>query len=202
MFTGLVTHIGTITSLRQNGDGQEIQISSPGMEPVLGESVAVNGCCLTATKPQGTQWSADMVPETMSRTSYSTLKVGDRVNLERALEVGARLGGHFVQGHVDGTGRLDSQEPMSDGSQLVTITAAPDVLKYLVEKGSITVDGVSLTVVSVSPLGFQFAMIPHTTEHTALGTKAHGDLVNLEVDILAKYVERLTNGLSAQLIDN
>jgi riboflavin synthase len=153
-------------------------------------------------------WAADAVPEPLQRTSLSRLKPGDPVNLERPVRLADRLGGHLVQGHVDGVGQIAERTPAPDGSTLTRFMAPPDLLRYVVEKGSIAVDGISLTVVSVLDNGFTVALIPHTQAVTTLGHKGIGDPVNLEVDVLAKYVERLAsfavpgqNPLSAQGVD-
>src|SRR5205807_128332 len=162
----------------------------------LGASIAVNGCCLTVidfggVEPGDGWWAADAVEETLRRTSLGALRSGDRVNLERPVRLADRLGGHIVQGHVDGVGQIAERAPLADGSTRVSIAADDTVLRYVVEKGSIAVDGVSLTVAAVDDKTFDFALIPHTATVTTLGIKGPGDPVNLEVDLVAKYVERL-----------
>jgi riboflavin synthase len=179
-------------------------------DAAIGASIAVNGCCLTVVERGDSSWAADAQPETMARTTLGTLVPGDPVNLERPVRLADRLGGHLVQGHVDGVGTVVEREPLADGSTLMTIGAAPELLRYVVEKGSITVDGVSLTVTRVNDAlasattastatgggTFSVALIPHTLSVTTLGMRVPGNGVNLEVDVLAKYVERL---LSAQI---
>ncbi|HVW32540.1 MAG TPA: riboflavin synthase, partial [Acidimicrobiia bacterium] len=193
MFTGIVEELGTVRAVTPNATGARLEIeASTVLEDVaLGASIAVNGCCLTAVAFEAGWWAADAVEETLRRTCLGALRAGDRVNLERPVRLADRLGGHIVQGHVDGVGRIADKEPLADGSTRVTVAADEAILRYVVEKGSITVDGASLTVAAVGEKSFEFAMIPHTATVTTLGIKGPGDLVNLEVDLVAKYVERL-----------
>ena len=187
MFTGLVAAKGTVRSLR---DGRlEVETSLAG-ELAAGDSVAVNGVCLTAVDPDGSSFAADVMPETLRRSSLGPLGQGSEVNVELPLRAGDRLGGHVVQGHVDAVGTI--VEVREDGfSRVVRIEAAPELLRYVVEKGSIAVDGVSLTVSAVDADGFEVSLIPETLERTTLGRAEPGTAVNLEVDVLAKYVEKL-----------
>ena len=181
MFTGIVREVGRVVSF----DGRRLVVEGA-TQAAEGDSVAVDGVCLTAV--DGVRLAFDVVEETLSRTTLGALRAGDRVNLEPALRAGEPLGGHIVQGHVDGLGRVRSVgEP-------VWIDAPADLLRYCVEKGSITVDGVSLTVAALDAGGFAVALVPHTLEATTLGAIAPGDAVNLEVDVLAKYVEKLLPG--------
>jgi riboflavin synthase len=191
MFTGLVAGMGSISAVEQDGDGARLQVATPlGGELAQGDSVAVNGVCLTAVDPTPEGFRADVMAETLRRSSLGPLGRGDGVNLELPLRAGDRLGGHIVQGHVDGTGTVESAT--DEGfARLVRIAAGPDVLRYVVDKGSIAVDGVSLTVASVDDAGFTVSLIPETLERTTLGGAASGRVVNLEVDVLAKYVEKL-----------
>jgi riboflavin synthase len=193
MFTGLVEELGTVRAVVPNATGARLEIEAATVldDAVLGASIAVNGCCLTAVGFGDGWWAADAVEETLRRTCLGALAVGDRVNLERPVRLSDRLGGHIVQGHVDGVGEIAERETLADGSTRVTIAADDSVLRYVVEKGSITVDGVSLTVAAVGDKSFDFAMIPHTATVTTLGIKGPGAPVNLEVDLVAKYVERL-----------
>ncbi|HEY0399250.1 MAG TPA: riboflavin synthase [Acidimicrobiia bacterium] len=198
MFTGLVEELGTVRAVVPNATGARLEIEAATVldDAVLGASIAVNGCCLTVIDFGGVElgdgwWAADAVEETLRRTCLGALAAGMRVNLERPVRLSDRLGGHIVQGHVDGVGEIADRETLADGSTRVTITADDRVLRYVVEKGSITVDGVSLTVAAVGDKSFDFAMIPHTATVTTLGIKGPGDPVNLEVDLVAKYVERL-----------
>jgi riboflavin synthase len=188
MFTGLVEGTGTVRSL---SDGR-LEIDSPlGSELSAGDSIAVNGVCLTALDPTAEGFRADVMPETLRRSSLGPLGEGDEVNLELPLRAGDRLGGHVVQGHVDGTGTVDSVR--DEGfSRVVRIAADGELLRYVVEKGSIAVDGVSLTVSAVDDDGFEVSLIPETLERTTFGSVAPGRTVNLEVDVFAKYVEKLT----------
>ena len=195
MFTGLVEDLGTVTSVDATSDGVRIAITSPlARELKEGDSVAVNGVCLTATGLCGGElFGADVMNETLRRSSLSELQAGSRVNLELPLKPDSRLGGHIVQGHVDGVGAVAGAE--HDGfSRRVTIEADPALLRYVVEKGSITVDGVSLTVASVDDSAFDVSLIPETLERTTLGATEEGTPVDLEVDIVAKYVEKLVAG--------
>jgi riboflavin synthase len=193
MFTGLVEELGTVRAVIANATGARLEIEAATVldDAVLGASIAVNGCCLTAVEFGDGWWAADAVEETLRRTSLGALAAGDRVNLERPVRLSDRLGGHIVQGHVDGVGEIAEREGLADGSTRVVVSADESVLRYVVEKGSITVDGVSLTVAGVDDKGFDFALIPHTATVTTLGIKGPGSPVNLEVDLVAKYVERL-----------
>lgn len=191
MFTGLVNGTGTIKALERDGDGARLTVETPlAAELAQGDSVSVNGVCLTARDPGSGTFHADVMAETLRRSSLGPLNEGDAVNLELPLRAGDRLGGHVVQGHVDGTGTVQSVS--EDGfSRRMRIQTPPDLLRYVADKGSIAVDGVSLTVAEVDPEGFEIALIPETLERTTLGDVAPGRVVNLEVDVLAKYVEKL-----------
>jgi riboflavin synthase len=192
VFTGIVREVGTVASLTGSDDGVRLEIDAPATaaEAAVGDSVAVEGVCLTVVAVGGGRLSFDAVPETLSRTALRTLEPGSRVNVEPALRAGDPMGGHVVQGHVDGVGSVRSVEPEGEGRRL-WFDAGPDVLRYLVEKGSIAVQGTSLTVAGVDDGGFAVALIPHTLAATTLGDLEPGAPVNLEVDVLAKYVERL-----------
>lgn len=192
MFTGIVEELGEITAIEQQPDLARLTIHGPLVtsDARHGDSISVNGVCLTVVEVSAGTFTVDVVNETLSRSSLDKAQVGDRVNLERAAALGQRLGGHIVQGHVDGTGVLLSRDP----SGLTRFGLPPRLARYLVEKGSITVDGVSLTVVDSGVDEFSVALIPTTLELTTLGLKEPGganSTVNLEVDVLAKYVERL-----------
>jgi len=191
MFTGIVRERGRVASVEEGPDGVRLEISAPETASQLGigDSVSVSGACLTATEISNGSFSVTAVAETLSRTTLGRLSTEDDVNLETAARVGDPLGGHFVQGHVDGLGRVAS---VGDGGR-VRIEAGPEILRYCVEKGSIAVDGVSLTIAGLRDGAFEVALIPHTLEVTTLGALEPGDEVNLEVDVLAKYVERLTH---------
>ncbi len=192
MFTGIVEELGRVVA--RDGDRLRIAATTVLDDVELGASIAVNGCCLTVVafdrgdRGDGTEpgwWEAELTDETWSRTSLGDLAVGDPVNLERPVRLADRLGGHLVQGHVDGVGEIVGPAPD------LRIRCAPELMRYVVEKGSITVDGISLTVVEPLDDGFTVAIIPHTQAVTTLGTKGPGDRVNLEVDVTAKYVEKL-----------
>jgi riboflavin synthase len=191
VFTGLVAGMGSVEAVEEDGEGVRLRVSTPlGAELAPGDSVAVNGVCLTAVDPAADGFRADVMAETLRRSSLGPLGVGDSVNLELPLRASDRLGGHIVQGHVDGTGTVESL--VDEGfARIVRIGAGPDVLRYVVEKGSIAIDGVSLTVASVDGSGFTVSLIPETLERTTLGEATPGRVVNLEVDVLAKYVEKL-----------
>jgi riboflavin synthase len=192
MFTGLVQDRGTVRSVDKTSDGVRISILSPlARELSEGDSVAVNGVCLTAVGMCGGElFGADVMHETLRRSSLGEIEAGSRVNLELALRAADRLGGHIVQGHVDGLGAV--REAREEGfARIVVIDADPGLLRYVVEKGSIAVDGVSLTVADIGEDWFSVSLIPETLERTTLGEAAPGTPVNLEVDVLAKYVEKL-----------
>ncbi len=195
MFTGIVEELGIIQAIEWHSQGARFHIqASLVLEDVkIGDSLSVNGCCLTVVKHDSNRWTCDVVQETLNRTNLKHLKVGDRVNLERSVRYQDRLGGHLVQGHIDEAGQILDKQPLSDGSWWVTIQASPAILRYAVYKGSIAVDGVSLTIADLQKTQFSFAMIPHTAQVTSLGYKQKGDAVNLEVDLMAKYVERFVS---------
>ena len=192
MFTGIVEELGVIEGIEEQSDAIRLSVRGPFVttDASLGDSIAVNGCCLTVAERDGETFTADVMRETLRKTSLGVLEVGSRVNLERAVTPQTRLGGHIVQGHVDGTGRVVRREP-SEHWELVEIELPADLARYLVPKGSVTVDGISLTVVEVGDGSFTVSLIPETLARTTLGFKEAGDPVNLEVDVIAKYVERL-----------
>jgi riboflavin synthase len=192
VFTGIVEEVGTLVVREDQSDAAVLQIRADRVlqDVGLGDSIAVNGVCLTAVDPDASGFRADVMSETLRRSSLGPLTEGDEVNVELPLRAGDRLGGHVVQGHVDGTGTVESAT--ADGfARVVRIACGPEILRYVVEKGSIAVDGVSLTVASVDDAGFSVSLIPETLERTTLGGAAAGRVVNLEVDVLAKYVEKL-----------
>jgi len=193
MFTGIVEELGRVRRVTPNEGGARLVIDARAVldDAALGASIAVNGCCLTVTDFDAGSFAADAVIETLARTNLGDLAPGDPVNLERPLRLADRLGGHLVQGHVDATGVVRDRAPQPDGSTMVTIEAPDRVLRYVVHKGSITVDGVSLTVARTVDDAFAVALIPHTLAVTTLGERAIGTRVNLEVDLVAKYVEAL-----------
>jgi riboflavin synthase len=193
VFTGLVETTARVRRVEPDADGARLEVETPlAAELRQGDSIAVNGVCLTAVDPDSGGFRADVMAETLRRSSLGPLTEGDAVNLELPLRAGDRLGGHMVQGHVDGTGTVE--EVREDGfARLVRIACDPALLRYVVEKGSIAVDGVSLTVAEVDDEGFTVSLIPETLERTTLGLAAAGRVVNLEVDVLAKYVEKLVS---------
>ena len=195
MFTGIVEELGELLDRSERPDAARFTISAPltGSDARAGDSISVNGVCLTVVDVQHAVFSADVIGETLRRSSLSAARPGDRLNLERAAKVGDRLGGHLVQGHVDGTGTLLSRTAPQEGApwELIRIGMPTALARYVVEKGSIAVDGVSLTVVETGSDEFSVGLIPTTQQLTTLGLRRPGEPVNLEVDIIAKYVERL-----------
>ena len=194
MFTGIVETVGTVRSLEPRGATRRLAIalrlSQAADEVRVGESIAVNGVCLTVAALAGDVASFDVVPETLSRSNLGALKAGDEVNLERALAVGGRLGGHFVQGHVDGVGRVEKIVSAPDARQL-HVDAPPELTRLMIPQGSIAVDGISLTIAGLHATGFHVAIVPHTWDVTNVSRRKAGDAVNIEVDMLGKYVRRL-----------
>jgi riboflavin synthase len=191
MFTGIVEELGRVQSVVDQGDAVRLTVQGPLVvtDAQEGDSIAVDGCCLTVADRDGSGFTADVMAETLQKTTLGHLRPGDRVNLERAAMASTRLGGHLVQGHVDATGRILSRSPSAHWD-LVEVAAPVALARYLVDKGSVTVDGVSLTVVRAGEAAFTVSLIPETLARTTLGYKAAGDLVNLEVDVMAKYVAR------------
>lgn len=199
MFTGIVEELGEVTAVEDLGDSSRFRLRGPVVTQGAkhGDSIAVNGVCLTVVEQEGDEFTADVMAETLKRSSLGALTTGSRVNLERPMVADGRFGGHIVQGHVDGTGTIVARTP-SDNWEIVKVSLPADLARYVVEKGSITVDGVSLTVVEAGPDHFTISLIPTTLALTTLGTKQPGDPVNLEVDVIAKYVERLLGTRGAQ----
>ena len=192
MFTGIIEEIGTVSSVKQSGSSSFIEIQAKKvLEDVhIGDSIAVNGVCLTVTHFGGGVFRADVMNETLSRSSLGKLTSGSPVNLERAMAANGRFGGHIVSGHIDGTGTVTDIK--NDGIAVwYTVSAAPELLHYIVEKGSIAIDGISLTVAKVTETSFSVSIIPNTAAQTILGSRKVGDIVNLENDIIGKYVEKL-----------
>ncbi|ROR91232.1 riboflavin synthase [Nocardioides aurantiacus] len=192
MFTGIVEELGSVVALEDQGDAVRLTVHGPVVtdDAGLGDSISVNGCCLTVVSNQDGAFTADVMRETLDKTSLGALEPGARVNLERAVTPATRLGGHIVQGHVDGTGTIVSRTP-SEHWEVVEVSLPADLERYLVPKGSITVDGISLTVVEVRAESFTVSLIPETLARTTLGARQPGETVNLEVDVIAKYVEKM-----------
>jgi riboflavin synthase len=202
VFTGIVEEVGTVVVREEQSDSAVLRIRAAKVldDVALGDSIAVNGVCLTVTAVDGDVWSTDVMAETFTRSSHGGAVAGQPVNLERAVTPHTRLGGHLVQGHVDGVGRILGRTP-GEHREVVRIALPPELARYVVEKGSVAVDGVSLTVSAVSKVDipqpwFEVSLIPTTLRETTLGARAPGDPVNLEVDVIAKYVERLLGGRS------
>lgn len=192
MFTGIIEQVGTVEEMAENEVGRRLVLTAPGIGALpIGASISVNGACLTAVETTDDAVSVDVIPETLQRTNLGNLVPGNQVNLERPMPANGRFDGHIVQGHVDGVGIVSGIDTTDDGGVLMTIETPDSLHRYLVEKGSVTIDGVSLTVASLTGEGFAVALIPHTLQVTTLGLRNQGDTVNLEVDVLAKYVERL-----------
>ena len=199
MFTGIVEEIGTVTRIKkgQNSSVLSIQGSRIFEDLHIGDSVAVNGVCLTVSRLDKQSFDADTTSETLARTSLGALRTGSNVNLERAMSSNGRFGGHIVTGHVDGTGTI-TQIRRDDRTVWVTVSAGPEILKYIIEKGSIAVDGISLTVALVNSDSFSVAIIPHTEKSTTLLSKTQGESVNLECDMIGKYVERFITRIQSK----
>ena len=199
MFTGIIEELGTVEAIEDQGDAVRLSVRGPLVVSDAGEgdSIAVDGCCLTVTTYDGEIFTADVMRETLDKTSLGDFEPGTRVNLERAVTAEKRLGGHIVQGHVDGTGTIRSRIP-SEHWEVVEIGLPNGMERYLVDKGSITVDGVSLTVVTAADDSFTVSLIPETLARTTLGIKQAGDVVNLEVDVIAKHVEKLVRAYTKE----
>lgn len=191
MFTGIIEEIGTVETIQKQGISAVIKIKCSEVlkGTKTGDSIAVNGICLTAVRLEDSAFWADVMTETMGRSSLSEIRPGDRVNLERAMAADGRFGGHIVSGHIDGTGRITAVRP-EENAVWYTIAAEPEILDYIVEKGSVAIDGISLTVAGVSREDFRVSVIPHTRQETTLSQKGPGSIVNLECDVIGKYVER------------
>jgi riboflavin synthase len=194
VFTGIIRERGRVARVDGDGDVRHLRIQAPttASQLAIGDSVSVDGCCLTATEIADGHFVVTAVPETISRTTLGELARGDEVNLEAATRAGDSLGGHYVQGHVDGVGRVESIEPEEEGVRM-QISAPAELLRYCVEKGSGALGGVSLTIAALRDGAFEVALVPHTLEQTTLGRAQPGDTLNIEVDILAKYVEKLVH---------
>ena len=205
MFTGIIEEMGTVRRLNQSPNRCELELSaSKVLEGTqIGDSIAVNGVCLTVIRLGEEHFTADVMPETLRRSNLGQLKPGSKVNLERAMAANGRFGGHIVAGHIDGTGKILAMQPEGN-AVLVTISATPELLRYVVEKGSIAIDGISLTVAMVSHTDFTVSLIPHTGEETTLLKHRPGEIVNLETDIIGKYVEKLmqprSGGVTMELL--
>lgn len=195
MFTGIVEELGSVKALRRDAGAARLTISASAVleGTVLGDSISVNGVCLTVVDLNKNEFYADVAVETLKVTNLGDFKIGMQVNLERALQLSARIGGHLVSGHVDTVGRIRERRVEGNGWRIF-IDAPETVLRYVIKKGSIAIDGISLTVADVDKTGFSIAVIPHTAKLTTLGYKSAGDSVNLESDIIGKYVERLLSG--------
>ncbi len=199
MFTGIVEELGTVRRVTPNATGALLEIgASTVLEDIrVGDSISLNGCCLTVVAIHAESYAVDVVEESLRVTSLGGLQTGDRVNLERSVRLADRLGGHLVQGHVDGIATLVAREGLSDGSLQLRFAALPEVLRYVVYKGAIAVDGISLTVAGVDEASFSIAVIPHTQEVTTLGFRQPGHRVNVETDVIARYVEKLLSEVRA-----
>jgi riboflavin synthase len=195
MFTGIVEELGNVKALRRDAGAARLTISASTVlgGTALGDSICVNGVCLTVVEMNKSEFSADVAVETLKVTNLGELKTGAKVNMERALQLSARIGGHLVSGHVDAVGRIREKREEGNGWRIF-FDAPENVLRYVIKKGSVAIDGISLTVADVDKTGFSVAMIPHTAKLTTLGFKSAGDGVNLEADIIGKYVERLLSG--------
>jgi riboflavin synthase len=199
VFTGIVEELGTVAAVEDQGDAIRLTVrATTALQGTgLGDSISVNGCCLTVVAIEGDTWTADLMQETLDRTSLLGVGPGDAVNLERAMTAEKRLGGHLVQGHVDGVGSVVRRSP-SEHWDVVEVSLPAELARYVVPKGSICVDGVSLTVVDVGPDSFTVSLIPETLARTTLGTRRPGDRVNLETDVIARHVEKLMSAYLPQ----
>jgi len=197
MFTGIIEGQGNIAAIRSSGQGKRVAIEADFSldQTKVGDSISVTGACLTAVKIENRRFEVDVSPETLKTTIFDQAKVGDRVNLERALRFSDRIDGHLVSGHVDGTGIVKQRE-MLGNSVIVTIEAAGSLTRYMIAKGSVALDGISLTINSCDAGSFSISIIPHTAKLTTIGTKNRGDRVNIETDMIGKYVERFLSGVS------
>ncbi|MDE5854859.1 MAG: riboflavin synthase [Ruminococcus sp.] len=201
MFTGIIEEVGTVKAVQRSGNNSFIRIQADKIlsDVHLGDSIAVNGVCLTVTKFDGSIFQADVMNETLSRSSLGSLKTGSIVNLERAMSANGRFGGHIVSGHIDGTGNIINIK--NDGIAIwYTIKANNNIMRYIVEKGSVAIDGISLTVAEVGKNNFSVSIIPHTSGQTILSSKKVGDIVNLENDIIGKYIEKLMNTAKSESV--
>ncbi len=205
MFTGIIEEIGTVASIQRGAKSSRLTIKGKLIfeDMHIGDSIAVNGVCLTVTEKSENTFTADVMAETLRRSSLGSLSLGSRVNLERAMAADGRFGGHIVSGHIDGTGEIAGMD-REDNAVWVTVKAPPALLRYIIEKGSIAIDGISLTVAYVDNQCFKVSLIPHTAGHTTLLDKKNGDVVNLENDIVGKYVDKLlhfdeTQGLAGNV---
>jgi len=194
MFTGLVETVGRITAMEAKAQGMRMRFAAPDIlgDQQEGDSICVSGVCLTALDIRDGSFAADLAPETLARTSLGQLAVGSGVNLERALLASARLGGHIMQGHVDGVATIAEIRELGDGNWWLSVDVGASLERYIVHKGSVALDGISLTVAAIEGARVSVAIIPHTWRHTTLGERKVGELVNVEVDVVAKYVEKLT----------
>lgn len=192
MFTGIVEQVGTIAEAVETQTGRRLVISAPGLDELaVGGSISVNGVCLTAVDTGEDTVAVDVIPETLNRSNLGGLGLASKVNLELAMPASGRFDGHIVQGHIDGVGTINGLDRSGDGGVVMGVDTPESLRRYLVEKGSVTIDGVSLTIAGIIDRGFTVALIPHTLEVTNLGLRSPGEQVNLEMDVLAKYVERL-----------
>jgi riboflavin synthase len=192
LFTGIIEEIGVLRGIKRGSDSAQLVIEAAKVleDSRIGDSIAVNGVCLTAVSFEQGLFTADVMSETLAKSNLGLLRSGDRVNLERALRLGDRLGGHLVSGHIDGVGTITGLAK-KDIATLVTVSAPREIMRYMIKKGSVAIDGTSLTIVDVETGSFQVSLIPHTAKATVLGQKKEGDTVNLEADIIGKYVEKL-----------
>jgi riboflavin synthase len=199
MFTGLIEDLGVIAAFEAHSTGARLRVNSPLIvsDAKAGDSICVNGVCLTALDIDSTGFSADLAPETLKRTNLSRLSVGSRVNLERSLAAGARLGGHILQGHVDGVGELLELRELGDNNWWIRVLLPEELERYVVFKGSIAIDGISLTLAEVQGREVSVTIIPHTYSHTNLQYRHPGDPVNIETDVIAKYVEKMMSNIQA-----
>lgn len=204
MFTGIIEGLGTISAVAASGEGKRLSVNADFVldGTRIGDSIAVNGACLTAVRISGARFEVDVSPETLARTTLKTIAPGSRVNIERALRLSDRLDGHLVSGHIDGTGRI-AYKNVRGNALWIGVSVPPELTRYMIAKGSVAIDGISLTINTVDKQGFEVAIIPHTAAETTIGFRHAGDAVNIETDMIGKYVEKfITEGDKGASDDN
>ena len=203
MFTGIIEGLGTVAGIRSAGQGKRLTIKADFSldQTKIGDSISVSGACLTAVKIEGQRFEVDVSPETLQKTTFGQAKVGDRLNIERALRLSDRIDGHLVSGHIDGTGMIKQRESLSN-AVIITIAVDASLTRYMISKGSVAIDGISLTINTCEPDNFTVSIIPHTAKLTTIGFKNKGDRVNIETDMIGKYVERFMGDMTDRSMGN
>ena len=203
MFTGIIEGLGTVAGIRSAGQGKRLTIKADFSldQTKIGDSISVSGACLTAVKIEGKRFEVDVSPETLQKTTFGQAKVGDRLNIERALRLSDRIDGHLVSGHIDGTGMIKQRESLSN-AVIITIAVDASLTRYMISKGSVAIDGISLTINTCESDNFSVSIIPHTAKLTTIGFKSKGDRVNIETDMIGKYVERFMGDMTDRSMEN